>query len=220
MWCTSLTSRTSFCWAVFLGSGSDSSDPAQRCNCFLGQLGVGVPPLGDDEYRPVRAAVRNDMVRECLGLRGHPRHRLGRDRDCLALLFRESGTSLPRARGRPHPRLGRVPRAVAFSVSRSSFPRSNGGRVRSGLRGESDLSSVVAFGANLLGAMVGGLLEYGALVVGYRGLLLVVAGLYSLAFLFRPKEATRVPVAEAATGHRPGTDLLDTAAKADPSTAF
>jgi hypothetical protein len=81
-------------------------------------------------------------------------------------------------------------------------------------------SSVVAFGANLLGAMVGGLLEYGALVVGYRGLLLVVAGLYSLAFVFRSREATRVPVAEAATGHRPGTDLLDTAAKADPSTAF
>ena len=81
-------------------------------------------------------------------------------------------------------------------------------------------SSVVAFGANFLGAMVGGLLEYGALVVGYRGLLLVVAGLYSLAFLFRPKEATGVPVAEAATGHRPGTDLLDTAAKGDPSTAF
>jgi hypothetical protein len=81
-------------------------------------------------------------------------------------------------------------------------------------------SSVVAFGANLLGAMVGGLLEYGALVVGYRGLLLVVAGLYSLAFVFRSREATRVPVAEAATGHRPGTDLLDTAAKGDPSTAF
>jgi hypothetical protein len=79
---------------------------------------------------------------------------------------------------------------------------------------------VVAFGANLLGAMVGGLLEYGALVVGYRGLLLAVAGLYSLAFVFRPREATRVPVAKPATEHRPGTDLLDTAAKGDPSTAF
>jgi hypothetical protein len=68
--------------------------------------------------------------------------------------------------------------------------------------------------------MVGGLLEYGALVVGYRGLLLVVAGLYSLAFVFRPREATPVPVAEAATEQRPGFDLLDTAAKGDPSTAF
>jgi SAM-dependent methyltransferase len=49
-------------------------------------------------------------------------------------------------------------------------------------------SSTVAFGANLLGAMVGGLLEYGALVVGYRALLLVVAGLYVLAFVSRPRE--------------------------------
>jgi hypothetical protein len=63
-------------------------------------------------------------------------------------------------------------------------------------------SSVVAFGANLLGAMVGGLLEYGALVVGYRALLLVVAGLYSLAFVFRPREATRVPAIEVAAEHR------------------
>lgn len=44
-------------------------------------------------------------------------------------------------------------------------------------------SSAVAFGANLLGAMVGGVLEYAALVVGYRSLLLVVAVLYGLAFL-------------------------------------
>jgi hypothetical protein len=49
-------------------------------------------------------------------------------------------------------------------------------------------SSVVAFGANLLGAMVGGVLEYGALVVGYRALLVVVAGLYLLAFVYRPAE--------------------------------
>lgn len=45
-------------------------------------------------------------------------------------------------------------------------------------------SSTAAFGANLLGAMVGGLLEYSALVVGYRSLLVVVAILYGLAFLF------------------------------------
>jgi SAM-dependent methyltransferase len=43
--------------------------------------------------------------------------------------------------------------------------------------------SGVAFGANLLGAMVGGLLEYLALVAGYRALLLVVAACYGLAFL-------------------------------------
>ncbi len=44
-------------------------------------------------------------------------------------------------------------------------------------------SSTVAFGANLLGAMVGGVIEYAALVTGYRNLLLVVAALYSLALL-------------------------------------
>jgi hypothetical protein len=44
--------------------------------------------------------------------------------------------------------------------------------------------SATAFGANLLGAMVGGLIEYSALVIGYRALLIVVAVLYGLAFLF------------------------------------
>jgi hypothetical protein len=44
-------------------------------------------------------------------------------------------------------------------------------------------SSAVAFGTNLLGAIVGGVLEYGALIVGYRALLIVVAGLYALALL-------------------------------------
>jgi hypothetical protein len=44
-------------------------------------------------------------------------------------------------------------------------------------------SSTVAFGANLLGAMLGGAIEYLALITGYRFLLVVVAGLYGLAFL-------------------------------------
>ncbi len=44
-------------------------------------------------------------------------------------------------------------------------------------------ASTVAFGANLLGAMVGGVLEYLAIVTGYRGLLFLVAALYGLAFL-------------------------------------
>jgi len=45
-------------------------------------------------------------------------------------------------------------------------------------------ASGVAFGANLLGAMVGGMLEYTSLVIGYRSLLLVAAALYGLAFAF------------------------------------
>jgi hypothetical protein len=44
-------------------------------------------------------------------------------------------------------------------------------------------SSTVAFATNLLGAIVGGLLEYLSLVTGYRFLLVVVAALYGLAFL-------------------------------------
>ena len=40
-----------------------------------------------------------------------------------------------------------------------------------------------AFGANLLGAMLGGALEYTSLVVGYRNLLLVATAMYALAFL-------------------------------------
>jgi hypothetical protein len=45
-------------------------------------------------------------------------------------------------------------------------------------------SSTVAFAANLLGAMVGGVLEYASLLVGYRALLIVVGGLYGCAFAF------------------------------------
>lgn len=40
-----------------------------------------------------------------------------------------------------------------------------------------------AFGVNLLGAMVGGILEYSALAVGYRSLAILVAVLYGLAYV-------------------------------------
>jgi spermine/spermidine synthase len=42
----------------------------------------------------------------------------------------------------------------------------------------------MAFASNLLGAMVGGAVEYLALITGYQALLLVVACLYGLAFVF------------------------------------
>jgi phospholipid N-methyltransferase len=45
-------------------------------------------------------------------------------------------------------------------------------------------ASTVAFAANLLGAILGGLLEYSALVVGYRALLILAALLYLLAYAF------------------------------------
>ncbi|MFN8518306.1 MAG: hypothetical protein U0667_02705 [Chloroflexota bacterium] len=42
----------------------------------------------------------------------------------------------------------------------------------------------MAFASNLLGSMVGGALEYVALITGYQALLILVAGLYGLAWLF------------------------------------
>jgi hypothetical protein len=41
----------------------------------------------------------------------------------------------------------------------------------------------MAFGANLLGAMVGGVVEYASLLIGYRALLLVAGAAYVLAFV-------------------------------------
>ncbi len=50
-------------------------------------------------------------------------------------------------------------------------------------------SSTDAFAVNVLGAMVGGCMEYLALITGYRALLIVVGLLYLAAFLLRPKES-------------------------------
>jgi hypothetical protein len=44
-----------------------------------------------------------------------------------------------------------------------------------------------AFGANLLGAIVGGTLEYLSLLTGFRGLLGIVALLYVVAYLLMPR---------------------------------
>jgi spermidine synthase len=48
----------------------------------------------------------------------------------------------------------------------------------------------VAFGANLLGAMVGGCLEYLALATGYRSLLIVCAAIYFAAYALSPRAVT------------------------------
>ena len=47
-----------------------------------------------------------------------------------------------------------------------------------------------AFGANLLGAMVGGTLEYLSLLTGFRGLLLIIAALYMVAYCLMPTNQT------------------------------
>jgi hypothetical protein len=53
-------------------------------------------------------------------------------------------------------------------------------------------SSSLAFGANLLGAMVGGILEYVSLITGYRALLVLVVVLYAAAFGLQRFQAGRV----------------------------
>jgi hypothetical protein len=53
--------------------------------------------------------------------------------------------------------------------------------------------ATTAFGANLLGAMLGGCLEYLALIVGYPALLGVAAVLYAAAFLLLPNTTRAVP---------------------------
>ncbi len=59
--------------------------------------------------------------------------------------------------------------------------------------------STTAFGANLLGAMFGGVLEYAALIVGYRLLLVGVAIFYGLAFVCGRRYLGSGPVAVATT---------------------
>jgi hypothetical protein len=52
--------------------------------------------------------------------------------------------------------------------------------------------ATASFGANLLGALIGGCLEYAGLLLGYDGLLVIAALLYVGAFLLRPRKATVV----------------------------
>jgi len=55
--------------------------------------------------------------------------------------------------------------------------------------------ATTAFGANLLGAMLGGCLEYTALAIGYPALLAVAGLLYVAAFVLLPKSARPAAVA-------------------------
>jgi hypothetical protein len=48
----------------------------------------------------------------------------------------------------------------------------------------------MAFGTNLLGAIVGGCLEYLSLIFGYRALLILAATLYAGAYLVMPRSPT------------------------------
>ena len=62
---------------------------------------------------------------------------------------------------------------------------------------------MTAFGTNLLGAMIGGCLEYAALAVGYRWLLVICACLYLAAYLLTPRGSDRRMAVETAAGACP-----------------
>jgi hypothetical protein len=62
-----------------------------------------------------------------------------------------------------------------------------------------------AFGANLLGAMVGGALEYTSLVTGYRALLILAAALYALAWFTGGR---KIGATREATGAIPRPELV------------
>ena len=57
------------------------------------------------------------------------------------------------------------------------------------------LRADVAFASNLIGIMLGGMLEYLSLLIGYQNLLLVVIGFYVLSALFlRRRQTTAEPL--------------------------
>ncbi len=83
--------------------------------------------------------------------------------------------------------LGLLPRIVAASVL--AFAPVYLANVAFAKRFAETDDSPSAFAVNILGAMVGGCLEYLALIVGYRDLLIVAGLLYAVAFLLTPASA-------------------------------
>jgi hypothetical protein len=84
------------------------------------------------------------------------------------------------------PLIPRVPAAVLLAFTPIYFAN-----VAFAKRFATTEDSRAAFAVNILGAMVGGCLEYLALLTGYRNLLVLTALLYLAAFLLTPR---RVPV--------------------------
>jgi hypothetical protein len=59
------------------------------------------------------------------------------------------------------------------------------------------LTADIAFASNLIGIMIGGMLEYASLLIGYRHLLLIVIGFYLLSALLIRRRAPEPATAEA-----------------------
>lgn len=80
-----------------------------------------------------------------------------------------------------------VPRLLA-AVTLAFFPIFVANLIFAG-RFRDTADPTAAFGANLLGAMVGGIFEYLSLLIGFRALLFLVAALYAAAYLVAPKHS-------------------------------
>ena len=83
--------------------------------------------------------------------------------------------------------LGVLPRAVAAIAV--SFLPIFAANIIFAKRFSATADAPLAFGTNLLGAIVGGCLEYFSLVFGYRALLILAAALYVGAYLVMPRAA-------------------------------
>jgi tRNA1(Val) A37 N6-methylase TrmN6 len=90
-----------------------------------------------------------------------------------------------------------VPRAVVAIVI--SFLPIFAANVIFATRFSATADAPMAFGTNLLGAIVGGCLEYLSLIFGYRALLILAAVLYVGAYLLMPRSRTAATPADGST---------------------
>jgi len=93
--------------------------------------------------------------------------------------------------------MGVVPRAIVAIVI--SFLPIFAANVIFATRFSATADAPMAFGTNLLGAIVGGCLEYLSLIFGYRALLILAAMLYVGAYLVMPRSRTPAMPADGTT---------------------
>ncbi len=155
--------------------------------------GQRIPAPRDEERRPVRPPVRDDLVRECPRLRGgarigatwpsrSPCGSASRTRRCSTRVL---VAAVLLAMLVPVEWLLGMPFATRFLVAVVLwFTPIFIANLVFAQRFRTVADSNVAFGANLLGAVLGGVIEYAALVSGYAALAILVALLYGAAFFF------------------------------------
>ena len=170
--------------------GQPAADPAVRGPVPAGR---GVPAAGDPGHHDVRAAVRHHVAGQRHRVRRDPRGGAGR-RGVHGVdeAHGSVGPDLPADRLRGAAGLDRRrvadPAGVAAAAAGAAadlvaataitFMPVFTANVVFASRFDEAPEPSIAFGVNLLGAMLGGALEYLALLIGYRELLLVAAVLY------------------------------------------